>query len=201
MSALLLLLLLLVLAVPVAAQDMNEMLTVSNESQSSQVTARMYNESPPNTPDLAEGTLVYRFIEIEQDAQEAGEARISFAVEQEWLEMNKVDPQDIVLNHLSEGTWTELPTRVLSEDERVVTYEAVSPGLNLFAITALSAASQNDSENVSAPSLDGEFDEDEAFLLIGLIVLLFAIGGLVALALYRRRSVREETRRGGTVRS
>lgn len=185
------------------ANDRLTEIAASNETQSAQVV--LLNESPANVPEIAEDRKVYRFIEIESHVEEVSEARISFTVEQQWLEMNEVAAGDVSLIRLSEGRWNELPTRMVSEDDQVVTFEAVSPGLSLFAIVAtVPAQNETDSNaenaSVQVPRMDGDFDEDEVILLTALLILLIAIGGLVALALARRRSVREETRRGGTAR-
>jgi hypothetical protein len=63
------------------------------------------------------------------------EAVISGSVPQLWLNRHHLNPQDVVIYHLSNSTWTVLPTSLLKSESGRAYYTALSPGLGRFAIT------------------------------------------------------------------
>jgi hypothetical protein len=63
------------------------------------------------------------------------EAVISGTVPQGWLNGHHLTPQDVVIHHLSNSTWTLLPTTLVKSEGGRSYYTAVSPGLGRFAIT------------------------------------------------------------------
>jgi hypothetical protein len=52
-----------------------------------------------------------------------------------WLNGHHLTPQDVVIHHLSNTTWTVLPTTLVKSEGGRSYYTAVSPGLGRFAIT------------------------------------------------------------------
>jgi hypothetical protein len=63
------------------------------------------------------------------------EAVISFTVPVSWLEENHISPQNVVMNHQVEKTWTALPTTLVKTENGKAYYTAVSPGFSRFAVT------------------------------------------------------------------
>ena len=61
---------------------------------------------------------------------------LSFDVSQEWLDSNGHDADVIALQRFSDD-WQLLPTTLISREGEEVSYEAISPGLSLFAVTAV----------------------------------------------------------------
>jgi PGF-pre-PGF domain-containing protein len=61
---------------------------------------------------------------------------LSFDVSQEWLDSNGHDADAIALQRFSDD-WQLLPTTLISREGDEVSYEAISPGLSLFAVTAI----------------------------------------------------------------
>ena len=68
-----------------------------------------------------------RYTTIEQ-------ASILFTVRQSWLDEHNMTPQNIVLYHLSNSTWTGLPTILLKTENGRSYYTAQSSDLSRFAI-------------------------------------------------------------------
>ena len=61
------------------------------------------------------------------------EVVISGSVPQLWLNEHNLTPQDVVIYHLSNSTWTVLPTTLVKSDGGRSYFTAVSPGLGRFA--------------------------------------------------------------------
>jgi len=83
----------------------------------------------------------YRYIRITTEKLQdwdISDARIRFRVEKEWLRDNNYDKNAISLHRFNgDNGWEKLPTSLLSENLEYITYEAISPGFSLFAITAV----------------------------------------------------------------
>jgi hypothetical protein len=63
------------------------------------------------------------------------EAVISGSIPQLWLNEHNLTPQDVVIYHLSDSTWTVVPTTLVKSDGGRSYFTAVSPGLGRFAVT------------------------------------------------------------------
>ena len=66
---------------------------------------------------------------------ELSDARISFRVEKSWLTGKRIDAEDIRMYRYNSGSWAELPTTKINEDETYVYYNAKTPGFSSFAIS------------------------------------------------------------------
>ena len=62
-------------------------------------------------------------------------AKITFAIEKTLVRERGADEETITLDRLFEGTWQELPTKKVDEDDRFLFFEAESPGLSHFSVT------------------------------------------------------------------
>lgn len=93
-----------------------------------------------SVPDIALDRLVYRYADIALTIPNVNitEARIKFSVPKSWLQKNEINPNSIVLyrlNGVANATWMPLETKRVSEDSLSHTYEAVTPGFSVFAVT------------------------------------------------------------------
>jgi hypothetical protein len=52
-----------------------------------------------------------------------------------WLNEHNLTPQDVVIYHLSNSTWTVVPTTLVKSDGGRSYFTAVSPGLGRFAVS------------------------------------------------------------------
>jgi PGF-pre-PGF domain-containing protein len=81
---------------------------------------------------------VYSYIEVNHTNLEENNiegVKIKFQVNKTWLGQNDVEAEDIVMLRYASG-WNELETKIIKEDKSAVYYEAVSPGLSIYAIAA-----------------------------------------------------------------
>jgi hypothetical protein len=62
-------------------------------------------------------------------------AVLSFSVPQSWLDEHHLTPQNIVVYHLTNSTWTVLPTTLVKSEIGRSYFTALYPGLMRFAIT------------------------------------------------------------------
>jgi PGF-pre-PGF domain-containing protein len=62
-------------------------------------------------------------------------ASICFKVEKAWVEDKNIDHSSITLNRYSDKKWNELPTFLLSGDDKHLYFKAETPGFSPFAIT------------------------------------------------------------------
>jgi PGF-pre-PGF domain-containing protein len=56
-------------------------------------------------------------------------------VEKSWLEDRKIDPNSITLNRYNDKKWSQLPAKLLREDDKYLYLTAETPGFSFFAIT------------------------------------------------------------------
>ncbi|MEE8402328.1 MAG: PGF-pre-PGF domain-containing protein [Candidatus Hydrothermarchaeaceae archaeon] len=84
------------------------------------------------------GGVLYMYIDISHTVSDAeiNSATINFDVEKSWVSDNNIDPDSVTLNRYSGGKWTALATTRLSDGLDHHVYEAVSPGLSVFGISA-----------------------------------------------------------------
>ena len=80
------------------------------------------------------GIVYHSFWSIESNVSSLAIAsvRINFRIDRSWVEINRVDERTIVLYRFVNG-WQPLPTVYTHEDETCFYYEAISPGLSVFA--------------------------------------------------------------------
>ena len=76
---------------------------------------------------------IYKFIEIETDADAIEEARIRFTVSKTWLEEQGIDKSGVVLLHYKNGTWVDLSTMVVEDGDEVV-FESLCYDFSMFAV-------------------------------------------------------------------
>jgi PGF-pre-PGF domain-containing protein len=97
----------------------------------------------PNQPSVGTNAKVYQSFEIVASNlpdQDIKSATIKFKVDRNWLSNNQVTQDKVSLYRLENGEWRELQTSFQKTDETYAYYEAVSPGLSVFAIAGQSTS-------------------------------------------------------------
>jgi len=79
---------------------------------------------------------IYIYLNIEENINESNITSfiIKFKVEKTWITNNSIDKNMIVLMRYHNGSWQELPTTLVKEDETNIYYEATMTGFSIFAI-------------------------------------------------------------------
>ncbi len=67
-------------------------------------------------------------------------AVVCFKIEKSWITDRKIDQSSITLNRYSDKKWNQLPTSLLSEDDKYLYFTAKTPGFSPFAITSKTTA-------------------------------------------------------------
>jgi PGF-pre-PGF domain-containing protein len=87
-----------------------------------------------------ESDLGYIEIDDEISPDTVSSATYTFTVTNQRLEERGVAPENVALYRFEDGGWNELDTTLVSSTSTRHTYEAESPGLSLYAISAKGAA-------------------------------------------------------------
>jgi PGF-pre-PGF domain-containing protein len=125
-------------------------ISISVKAPIENVEVKVKKVTEPPTTKAPEGS-VYHYIQvIENIADEnVSQVKIKFKVEKAWIEDANAKPEDVVLERWIENEWVKLDTKKVSEDEKYVYYEALSPGLSYFAIVLM-------------PKIEEKLPEEEA---------------------------------------
>jgi len=116
---------------------------VNNKANKVTITISKYSGQPAVVTHNITGGKVYQYLEIGHDNlndSNIASSKLRFNVTKSWLAANGYGANDVILQRYSNGTWTKLATTMLGESASDVEYEANSPGLSIFAITAEKAA-------------------------------------------------------------
>ncbi|MDP2217331.1 MAG: PGF-pre-PGF domain-containing protein [Methanolobus sp.] len=119
-------------------------------------TSTMVNKAAPGT--------VYKNVNIwvgdgKTTPDLLSDARIMFKVEKAWIAGNGIDPASIRMLRYNSGSWAQLPTSRVSEDETYVYYITQTPGFSAFAISSIGKEEQqviSGSNQQGSPSPSGE---------------------------------------------
>ena len=60
---------------------------------------------------------------------------VCFKIEKSWLQDKKIDQASITLNRYSDKKWSQLPVKLLNEDDKYLYFTAETPEFSFFAIT------------------------------------------------------------------
>ena len=138
---------------------------------------------------------VYNFIRIDHynvAETDIKSAKISFKVEKSWLIQNDFSEGSVVLLRY-EDTWQKLKTNKVSEDADYIYFQAESPGLSVFAITAKPKFSllPRKPSTAYAVSSDSSGKKYFGYITIPLaLLLIFIIVKLIKSRFQRSRSDR-----------
>jgi len=110
---------------------------VKNAVTNAQVTVTKTDAAPATVSIAAPGT-VYAYFNIEKinlaDAN-VNKITINFKVEKSWITDNNIDVGTITMNRYVNGVWTPITTKLVSSNGYYY-FEAESPGLSVFAVSA-----------------------------------------------------------------
>ncbi len=101
--------------------------------------------------------------------------KISFKVEQTWMEENNIDRETIVLMKYHNNEWQKLSTTVISEDAVYVHFESETTGFSTFAIAV--SEGEEPTEELETPGLP---------LLIIIIGAIIAAIIIIIVILYKK---------------
>jgi len=93
----------------------------------------------PATISIGAPGVTYSYLTVTKTGitdEDVSSVKIKFKVEKSWIAANNIEPSTITLNRYVNGAWVALPTVQLSEDANYIYFEATSPGLSIFVVTA-----------------------------------------------------------------
>jgi len=130
-------------------------------------------EKPPEVPEPLDTPLLYFMIRAHKGVLENVEkAVITSSVERKVVEEKKVDEKTIALNRFFKDKWEKLPTTKIAEDEKLLYFEAESPGLSHFAVTGIA---------IPPPF---------PWWMVIIVVIIVVIGIIVGMYRYRQRKLK-----------
>lgn len=165
-------------------------INVKNSVNNIQVIVAKFADKPASITQEVTGK-VYHYIEINKtnitDAA-INQTTVRFKVEKTWLDANNINDSTVALYRYSDNAWNKLGTTKIGElpdDTQNIYYDAVSPGLSVFAISgeakAVAPAEQPPAEEKpaeekrEAPSVPTK----GRGLLVTIIVLVVVAAGVV----------------------
>ncbi|MBL7056443.1 S8 family serine peptidase [Candidatus Woesearchaeota archaeon] len=109
--------------------------TTKNQVKDAEVTIEAISKEDAS-PRLLDHVHQYLKIDLEKISDaDISSAEITFDVNKTWLTKNRLDEKTVVLKRYN-NVWQDLDTKKVSSNSNKITYQAVSPGFSLFAITA-----------------------------------------------------------------
>ncbi len=154
-------------------------------------------------PSLVDADIVlYKYIEISHvniSNSDTDSAVIRFKVPQDWIKANNIDPSKTELWRYT-TQWDKLPTVKSTETDLNVFYEATSPGLSVFVITAkklaatISDTTGTDTTNQTAENQTSTTATEAVDYMVGIISVLVLLVIIVFGYFYFHKFNTEERR-------
>ncbi len=109
--------------------------------------------SKPKSVEQNVSGVVYKYLEISQKNLDGKieKATVKFKLEKAWVDANKVDKNKVALSRFTDK-WDKLTTKLVSEDNTTLFYEADTPGFSFFAISAEEASDSADATTPDSPT-------------------------------------------------
>lgn len=161
-------------------------ITVKNSVNNIQITVTKLADKPATITQSVTGK-VYHYVQVDKNISDTAvnQTAIRFEVEKSWISANNINKSTISLQRYENSTWNKLQTTLMSEDSTSVLYEAISPGLSVFAISGEAVAAAP-TEQPPAEKPAEEKKEAPALiptkgrgLLITVIVVIVVVAGVV----------------------
>lgn len=162
--------------------------SVANKVNNIQITVGKLPDKPATITQEITGK-VYHYMEINKTNitdSDVNQTIIRFEVEKSWITTNSVNKSEVALFRYSSNAWNKLQTTELSDDGTNVLYEAVSPGLSVFAIglgEAPAAPTQPTGETPTGEKTPEEVVEevkkDSWKIAIIIVVFVASVAGFV----------------------
>jgi len=117
-------------------------ITTGSDVQNVKVTVEKKTDVDPGTEyQLLVDEDIYTYLEISieaddqlMDDDDIDSLTIKFKVTQEWIDNEDINKSKVKLVRYHNGTWQNLTTTIIDEDENYVYYEAVTSGTSTFAV-------------------------------------------------------------------
>lgn len=126
--------------------------------------------------------VVNQYIKIERNLTIADadieKVTINFKLEKTWISANSINESTVALYRYAGDKWNKLETAKTTEDGAYIYYEAVSPGLSVFAVSGESTLTKPAEEEKAAPTAP---KGRGASMMIIIVVVVVAIVVLVVL--------------------
>ncbi len=121
---------------------------VKNMVRDVSINVELLKSLPSEIPSLEKKVHKYLSIEVANVEGALDEARVRFVVEKDWLTANNLQKENVALYRFNGVTWEKLDTKVVSETETSVEYEAVVQEFSVFAIAAEAVVEEQPVEQV-----------------------------------------------------
>jgi len=156
-------------------------ISVKNAVSNVKITASKLSAKPSNIVAEPSGN-VYHYIEIQKENiedKDISSVKIDFMVEKTWIINSNINASTIALQRYAEEKWNKLSTTKTGEDDNYVYYQALSPGLSVFAITGEKVVTPTEEKPTTVAPPISSSD-------IVIILIVFIILGLLFI-LYKKR--------------
>lgn len=159
---------------------------VANPVKNIQITIAKLDSKPASITQEVSGK-VYNYIQIDKNNTSVDTAvnqtNIKFKVAKSWLTTNNVDGATVGLYRYSDSQWNKLNTTKTGEDTDNLLYEAVSPGMSVFAISGELKAAAPTTTNETAVNqtlgIPTELLPNTKNYLVYIIIGVAAVGVIV----------------------
>jgi len=131
----------------------------------------------PATISIAAPDSIYAYLDITVKnvaTTDIESAKIKFHVEKSWIDANGIDVATITLNRYVNGAWVTLTTTLTSSDGTSYYFEATSPGLSIFAITAKKTAATTTTTAI-IPPITPDMTGWIIVIIVALVVIVLLI--------------------------
>ncbi len=125
---------------------------------------------------IKEDEEVYSYLEINIEADnrtleddDIDSITIKFKVTQEWIKDKKINKSKVKLARFHNGSWNNLSTEMLSEDDTYVYYQAIVTGTSTFAIVGGKVIDVDEDET------DDGGEMPWYLIIIGLVIAIFLV--------------------------
>ncbi|MEM5772145.1 MAG: PGF-pre-PGF domain-containing protein, partial [Candidatus Aenigmatarchaeota archaeon] len=167
-------------------------LTFANSVSGISININQLSESPGiiDVPGIG-----YAYITIDKTNfkdSDISSTTIKFRIPISWLNENNIDENSIKLYKYENGEWKELPTSILSRDDKYIYYSATSQGLSIYSISGqVKTITAPSEEKPTAPTEEkpAEKPKDYTWIIIIGVIIVIAV---IAYFLFQKRQKRRK---------
>jgi len=134
------------------ATGLGELTLTLKKRSTGKVTVRGLGRKPTF---LRAASLVYQYVELDpSDLDENAFTNLSvrFKVRKTWLIDHNLSSEDIVFRRYEDNAWTDVPTKIVDQDNTFVYFEAKLVYFSYFAICAQEEAAEREAPEVEEPT-------------------------------------------------
>ncbi|MEM5771961.1 MAG: NosD domain-containing protein [Candidatus Aenigmatarchaeota archaeon] len=155
-------------------------LTFANSASGISINVNQLLEPP--TGIITPSGKVYAYITIDKTNfkdSDISSVTIKFRIPISWLNENNIDENSIKLYKYENGEWKELPTSILSRDDKYIYYSATSQGLSIYSISGqVKTITAPSEEKPTAPTEEKPAEKPADYtwiIIIGVIIVIAVI--------------------------